>query len=428
MKKVLVLCNDFPPLNSIGAQRPYSWYKYLPEHNIHVTVITKNWVGKSGLPQHIQTHSGKVTEQDDVRLVIRVPDAPSPVAKHTTRFGTNRLSVVRKFLVFLEQLFKWKWAWWDKNRNIYTEAQVVLTQQKFDVVITTGEPFILFKYGSLLKRRFNFKWIADYRDGWYHNHVSSKSTNPLKKLIRKWEMVQEKHLLRWADLITGPDELLSETLGKFHNKPYKTIFNGFWNFFEPTTTVSEVGNHVLMLTHAGTLTPGQQAEFFLDVVQELHNERYITPNNIKLYFLGIDYFPEQRKRLEKYVSLKSYIATTPRLPQDESRKLCYQSDFLLSFTEPDYKAIFAKTYDYLSVSRPILVIPDDRSILSKVVTDCHAGFIIHSKSELKQFIVDALKAKQNSGGKKQFEIDRSKASFYLRSEQAARLAAVIKEI
>lgn len=428
MKKVLVLCNDFPPLNSIGAQRPYSWYKYLPEHNIHVTVITKNWADKSGLPQHIQTHSEKVTEQDDLRLVIRVPEAPSPVSIYVNRFGTNRLPALRKFLVFLEQLFKWKWAWWDKTRTIYTEAEQVLTRHKFDVVITTGEPFILFKYGSLLRRRFDFKWIADYRDGWYHNHVSSKSSNPLKKLIRQWEKVQEKHLLHWADVITGPDELLSETLGKFHNKPHRTIFNGFWNFFEPAADVPEEGGHALMLTHAGTLTPGQQAEFFLDVLQELHNEGHITPDKLKVSFLGIDYFPEQRKRLEKYVTLKPYITTTPRLSQEESRMFCYKSDFLISLTEPGYKAIFAKTYDYLSVSRPILVIPDDHSILSKVVSECHAGFIIRTKSELKQFITDALNAKQRGSGKKQFEIDRSKASFYLRSEQAARLAAVIKEI
>ena len=42
-KKILILCNDFPPVNSIGADRPYSWYKYFHEFNLYPIVITKNW-------------------------------------------------------------------------------------------------------------------------------------------------------------------------------------------------------------------------------------------------------------------------------------------------------------------------------------------------------------------------------------------------
>ena len=41
--KVLVLCNDFTPLNSIGAQRPYSWFKYFKKYGAEITAITKNW-------------------------------------------------------------------------------------------------------------------------------------------------------------------------------------------------------------------------------------------------------------------------------------------------------------------------------------------------------------------------------------------------
>ena len=41
--KALILCSDFPPLNSIGAQRPYSWFKYFKANGIDTTVITKYW-------------------------------------------------------------------------------------------------------------------------------------------------------------------------------------------------------------------------------------------------------------------------------------------------------------------------------------------------------------------------------------------------
>ena len=43
MKKALIIAQDFPPLNSIGAQRPYSWYQYFPENNIYPIIFAKNW-------------------------------------------------------------------------------------------------------------------------------------------------------------------------------------------------------------------------------------------------------------------------------------------------------------------------------------------------------------------------------------------------
>ena len=42
--KVLILCNDFPPVNSIGAERPYSWYKYFHNSGYYPIIITKNQI------------------------------------------------------------------------------------------------------------------------------------------------------------------------------------------------------------------------------------------------------------------------------------------------------------------------------------------------------------------------------------------------
>jgi hypothetical protein len=56
----LILCNDFPPINSIGAERPNSWYLYFNELGIHPVVITKNWnsTGNSSFNQ-IHNHCKK---------------------------------------------------------------------------------------------------------------------------------------------------------------------------------------------------------------------------------------------------------------------------------------------------------------------------------------------------------------------------------
>ena len=48
--KILILYVDFPPINSIGAERPHSWYKYFHEYGLNPIVITKNWISDGNTP------------------------------------------------------------------------------------------------------------------------------------------------------------------------------------------------------------------------------------------------------------------------------------------------------------------------------------------------------------------------------------------
>ena len=43
MKKVLIIAHDFPPLTSIGALRPESWYNHFKEFNIYPIIVTRKW-------------------------------------------------------------------------------------------------------------------------------------------------------------------------------------------------------------------------------------------------------------------------------------------------------------------------------------------------------------------------------------------------
>ena len=62
--KVLILCNDFPPVNSIGADRPYSWYNYFREFNIYPVIITKNWISDGN------TQFNKIGVERDIKTPI----------------------------------------------------------------------------------------------------------------------------------------------------------------------------------------------------------------------------------------------------------------------------------------------------------------------------------------------------------------------
>ena len=54
----------------------------------------------------------------------------------------------------------------DVKREIYLKAKELCRKKSFDLILVTGEPFILFKYGHKISKEFGIPWIADYRDVW----------------------------------------------------------------------------------------------------------------------------------------------------------------------------------------------------------------------------------------------------------------------
>ena len=68
--KALILCNDFPPINSIGAERPYSWFLYFKENGIEPIVITKNWLS-NGSSRFNDVADKTVSEKTKNGLIIK---------------------------------------------------------------------------------------------------------------------------------------------------------------------------------------------------------------------------------------------------------------------------------------------------------------------------------------------------------------------
>lgn len=414
-KKVLILCNDFPPINSIGADRPYSWYKYFKEFDLYPVIITKNWKtdGNNGLPLVHDKTDYQITDHGEV---IRSKMRHTPSTKFQEIFG-NRFSLLRKGLSFVEITLGYYIFLLDRHRSIYIEAKEYLKNNEVDAVITTGEPFILFLHGLRLKRKFGVKWVSDYRDGWYLNHIRTLQKDIFNKTIRNWELIIEKKITKHADLIVTVDPEMAERLSALLAKKVEVVYNGFWKFHK--LEQSKKNECELIINHTGTLTRGQQLELFLDTLMELYTDKKIEAGKFCFNLIGLEYFPDQMKRLVPYNDLMGEIVfTTPRLPKEEAIKLNARADYLLNFTDPNLSAIYAKTYDYIATKKPILVVPGDKKLLENLVIENKLGFVLNSKEEIKTFLTNPLK--WNHGN--------SNVSFFTRKKQSEILCLKIKQI
>ncbi|CAN0503044.1 unnamed protein product, partial [Scytosiphon promiscuus] len=101
MKKILILANDFPPFNSIGAQRPASWYKYFHENGLFPVVVTRHWdEGIQSPIDYIKPSFKKEIEisENPEGTIIRVPYSPTLRDRLIIKFGLEKYQFLRKFL------------------------------------------------------------------------------------------------------------------------------------------------------------------------------------------------------------------------------------------------------------------------------------------------------------------------------------------
>lgn len=388
--KALILCNDFPPINSIGAERPYSWYIYFQENGIEPIVITKSLISNGNLKFN-KVSNKTVVEKSKYGILIKSSFRLTPSLLWSKMFK-NKFSTIRKAFSLFDKIFSFINMYFDRNRGIYFEADKYLATNDVDIIITTGEPFILFRYGYLLKKKYSIKWIADYRDGWFLNHVASLNKSTLSKALRKYEFYFEKKYIEHVDLITTVDPEISARLQNLFNKKSTYIYNGFWEFENGVNGCKN--NSKLILNHTGTLTSGQRVEFLLDCLDDLLNNNKIKENEIEINFIGLEYFPEQLKRIHRSGNLNNIIKTTPRISKFEATSINLKADYLVNFTDENLSAIYAKTYNYMACKKQILVIPADNKLLSNLIEENCIGYNFKSKNELKSFLVEKIKLKK----------------------------------
>ena len=99
--KILILCNDFPPINSIGSDRPYSWFKYFKNYDLYPIVITKNWSesGNSRFKSILPERKEEITTHG---TIIRAKRIMTPSLWITSVFG-SRFSLIRRSFTLIEK-------------------------------------------------------------------------------------------------------------------------------------------------------------------------------------------------------------------------------------------------------------------------------------------------------------------------------------
>jgi len=438
MKKVLILAYDFPPYVSVGGLRPYSWYKYLKEYNVHPVVVTRQWENTFG--NHLDYISASrsmktIFEENEFGTLIKTAYKPNLSNKLLLKHGSGNFKIIRKINTLFYEFFQWLFLCGPKS-NLYFAANDYLKSNHVDLIIASGDPFILFRYASLLSIRYNLPWIADYRDPW------SQDMNLHKKIFLKFLYRHfEQKIVSNASLITTVSEFVVNQISELiENKKIEVLPNGFDSeTINKTKAISQQSNF-LTISIAGSIFIWHPIERFLCTLSE-----YLLENNearITLKFYGLNIEGRIRNLISnKYKNLENNTFFTNKIPYHELLENLARDNVMLLFNYYSYMG--TKIYDYIGLKRLIILcFSDDQEALllknkyfnivesnnhsnqlqSDLIKETNSGIIIKDSNHLK-VVLNELLIEYSTSGK--ISCNSINVDEYSRQHQVKNLAEII---
>ena len=426
-KKIVILAYDFPPYLSIGAMRPYSWYKYLDKNEWEVSVVTRNWDSEIinaidyVKPSKNQKLAIDVTEEG---IIYRLPFKPNLRDKIILKYGLDRFAIIRKLLTLFYNYGKHLSDCFDNTANFFKETDKLFKENNFDLIIASGEPFILFKYANKLSRKHHTPWVADYRDGWTTNQ-EDKTLSFQEKVMLNFYKRKEASYLKNVKLITTASPSYKIKLSSiFPSKKIEVIFNGYFTKYQPKTNITK--HEVFTMAYVGTLYPHQQLEMFLEGFSQFIKENKLSSNDVQVLFYGMQFYPEQIQRVKDFsLDLNQYFKFTERLSYKELLLNLNESDLLLLLTKRNINWLNAKIFDYIAANKRVLLVENDKGILEQILNEVgNSSYFCDTAIEVKDSLSDAYKEFQLNGYLKN---TNSESNQYSREKQAEKLSTILIE-
>jgi glycosyltransferase involved in cell wall biosynthesis len=326
---ILIFAYHFPPENTVGADRPVRFSKYLSRMGYTCRVFT----------------AADQTGRDNTNVEY----IPDPFLTQPSRgLGWQVERAVRKFFLPSEVGLRWSYL---ASRAASSYARAHLGARV--TIFSTFPPLGTLLAGWQLARSEGFPWIVDFRDPISEKRFRN-GTN-LQKRIYPW---LERAVARKADaLIANTDAAKSGLLQRFPEFAGK--IHSIWNGFDPEERILPLpvaAGDRRILTHTGELYDGRRVTPILESISRLIASGRLSSQRIRVRLIGSTsegMLPDveflRRAHAEGWLDL-----ITERIPRREALHAAQSSDSLLLLQPQSATQVPGKLFEYLQIGRPIL--------------------------------------------------------------------------
>ena len=425
LEKILIISYFYPPCNLTASQRVESWAKYLIKSGYYPIIITRKWEKhvKSFDDCHYSTSKEVLIEKHEN---YEVHYCPYSANLRDRLHAEKRFLFFKKALSFMEIVFQNIWVKLCPFNNFIDEVEkIIKSEKKIHSVIISGNPFIQFKFGYQLSKKYNIPWIADYRDAWTTSTINNISGNRIKTAINLYQQYFEKKWVKTASYITASSIPIGESMGKLVNVKSEAIYNGFEpSDFIQYSNVPKITSH-FQIVYIGTLYDGQDISIFIEAYK---NFIQIKKPSCKLFFPGLDLDLIQKVRVEKLLEgYEDYYKTSLRIPKSEILKIEKESHLLLHVAWKGHAGIIAsKIYEYIGSGSKIIVVPGDGGSIDEIVETSRSGFIFDDVNSVYAFLCNEYD--KFIEGREVSQVDSELRMQFSRESQAIKLGLILNKI
>jgi len=359
MKFVLMLAEEFPPINIMGTWRPLGFAKYLAEFGFWPVVITRRDYQKYDVDyEPLKALTGRCD-------IHRVPllDSSLLARRRRRRKAQEQTSERNAYGRADRRIGPWRLLRRKVGHQLgffwpaVAKGLEVFVRQGFDLIWATGFPWQAVKAGYLLSRITVKPYVVDLRDPWTYGTLWHPTDREAAEHAKGWE----RRVLTTASRTVYTSPLTAQNMRRRLRPDCQDRIVCITNGFDEcqSSAPSDKGDNRLVFRYVGKLAGYRDPDILFKGLR-LACQHEDLARDLRVEFVGRTAGYEQRivsGSLSRCVDYMGYVS------KQESNAFMRGADVLVllqTITGPGRDVISGKAYEYLAARRPILgIVPED---------------------------------------------------------------------
>lgn len=317
-KRILFIAYFFEPFKGVGAQRVSYWAKNINQvdPNIVCDVITATPQGELNYTK------------EGIRKLYYIPNSGSH-------------DFVCKFIK--DEGFSWQ-------KDIKDFFNNKVSDEKYDVIIITGGPFMHFSLAKYFKQKFNSKIILDFRDPFSNNPRFGRQM--IKSAVKG---IFERKFIKNSDYVVTVNEYCARLMPIKDFKKVHIIDNGY-DERALAYVKKDIGkcivnseNNKIRIVYAGSF---YQDSNLINLINAINMQQ--TSNNFEFHHIG-----KKSELLNNYKGFSNIIQHGYHT-YGETLNIINSCEIGLILTDGSPQISTTKIFDYIGLEKPILIIADGK--------------------------------------------------------------------
>lgn len=376
---VVYIAYEFPPLNRIGAMRPFKFSKLLKQLGINPIIFTLATSDYEKVYEHFKNENGLLDQLKNSNLEIHGIPTEKVIGQHKSK--------IKNFLSHYFDLYRGREdvRW---RAHFDSALEQVIATQSIKALIVTAPPFSMLKLASDASKKHKLPLIIDMRDAW-----SMWNSVPFGSIFHYWLTLRiEKKIFNQAKKIVVTSLQTIEEWKKIHTSvlPEKFIYipNGYEHAETkiPQTIQVTPTSKPIVISYVGSFyyspetrenrlkpfykkRPNRMLHYYPRQQDWLYRSPYFLFQSVKR---AIEIMPELEEKIEIKIAgnkekwFDSMIKESGLrnvqhigfLPLKDSIRLQKESDFLFITSAKviggKENSIAGKTFEYITMGKPII--------------------------------------------------------------------------